>query len=126
MKPDKARFWLAAVCLMNVFCIAAHLVVSIKKPGADPIFRSELIMYLPWPFFGNIAVRELIAVSVLTILLFFKSRIAAVLLLILFILTRVFILVFAMKLNPLGTSLTALWTFMTIQGTRAAFALNRK
>jgi len=125
MNRQRAQLWVWVLTLMSVVSIAAHFMVSTKKPGADPIFRCGGIAYLPWPFMGKIAVQELVAVTLLTLLSLIRSRIAVSVLLVLFLYTRLFIVLFVFGLKLPGTFVHLIWTICMIQGVRGVFALNR-
>ena len=93
------------------------------------VIKSDLHLFMPWLFPGIIGLPELAIVSVLTFLVYRKSRIAALSLFVLYFLDRgftyVFLYVFGTVFIIIWLCITVIWGLIFIQGIRGTFAYHR-
>lgn len=127
MNDDESRpnLWILPICLVNLATVVLHLALYASNTQVEPISRCALLYYLPWPFHGQMVEPMLTVAIVLTALTFLKIRAGAVLLLIFFLFSRVFALLYIFGLGIPGMAVHLLWLILTIMAVRGVFIANR-
>jgi hypothetical protein len=86
-------------------------------------------LFMPWLFPGILMLPELAVVSVLTFMLYKKSRVAVVSLFVIFVLDRAFTYLWLHDFGRIFTiawfCTSLLWCLIFVQGIRGAFAYHR-
>jgi hypothetical protein len=105
--------------------------VSMIAPElGDAIGLKLAYLYMPWLFPGVLAAPGMLVVALLTAGLALNNRVAAVVLLVLFVISRFFVGVFTLGyLTPFSAVLwvfiTLVWMYLFVVGIRGTFALHR-
>ncbi|MDI6801427.1 MAG: hypothetical protein QMD01_05165 [Thermodesulfovibrionales bacterium] len=114
------RAWLLSAIAIPAFIASIYL---------SNIIKINLYLFMPWLFPGIFMLPELVIVSVLTFMVRKKNRVAAVLLLGVYILDRGFtylwLYVFGTVFIIIWLCVTLIWGLIFIQGIRGTFAYHR-
>jgi len=115
---------------LSAIGIGLYLVVHLNVVGlADVLTRTGAYLFLPWIFPSVFAIPLYFVVGTLTYLLYRRSRVTAVLIFVIYLLTKWFIFYFLHQLTPLGTAAwlasTVLWAVIFGMAILGTFAWHR-
>ena len=127
MNRPQARKQIRLALIFNAVAIP----VSLIAPELGEAVGVKLAyLYMPWLFPGALAAPGMLTIGLLTAGLALKSRVAAVFLLVLFLMSRLFVGVFTLGYltalsGLLWACITLVWTYFFVVGIRGTFAFRR-
>lgn len=129
MNRKQAEAWITCAWLLSAIGIVLGMAIRLHIPVVTQLLGHGIHLYLPWLFPGRLAFPLTVVLSILTMLLAARSRVAALLILCLYLLLKGFVLMWLHDFTPLAI---LLWLVVAlacglifVQAVRATFAWQR-